>query len=88
MSRGLSLQLASDRADLRNEAWKVGERNRVNDVEVHRPVTVHDAIAQANGLGPGDSRASRAKGIGYLADGFADDCQVPQQGIARAETPR
>ena len=88
MPRGLSLQLASDRADLLNEAWKVGEGNRVDDVEVHRPVTVHDAIPQSNGLGPGDIRVLGTKGIRYLADGFADDGQVPQQGIARAETPR
>ena len=65
MPRGLSLQLASDRADLLNEAWKVGEGNRVDDVEVHRPVTVHDAIPQSNGLGPGTSGcwARRASGI-------------------------
>ena len=57
-------------------------RRRMDDVQVDRPVAMHDPVAQTGRLALGDAVELLLQLIRQLCSGFVEHAEVPQQRVA------
>lgn len=60
---------------------KVDLEDLPDDLEIQTEVVVHDAVAQSRNSRPRNLRMCGSEIVGYRARGFADDLEIPNDGI-------